>query len=249
MPSEDHCDTIRLTGKAKGIARTELWTGVRDGLPLQLGVIPFGLVFGVLGIASGLTPLQTILMSSILFGGASQVVFAQLWATGAPPVFVGTSVSVINLRHVLYSASVAPYLRQLPLCWRVLLAYLLTDEAYAVSIKHFAERPTNPLKHYHLLGAGLTLWVLWQISTILGVFASTTIPEKLSLGFAIPLTFIAIVAPAIRTRSDLLACVTSGGLVLGVQALPWNSSILVAALGGVLAGWLADRFKPPRMTE
>jgi predicted branched-subunit amino acid permease len=234
---------------AAGSARSEFWTGVRDELPLQLGVVPFGLVFGVLGIASGLTPLQTILMSSILFGGASQVVFAQLWATGAPPVFVGASVSVINLRHVLYSASVAPYLRQLPLGWRIALAYLLTDEAYAVSIKRFLERPANPFKHFHLLGAGMTLWFLWQISTMIGVFASATIPEELSLGFAIPLTFIAIVAPAIRTRPDLLACVTSGGIAIAGHSLPWNSGLLIAAVGGVLAGWLAHRFKQPRMAR
>ena len=197
-----------------GSARSEFWAGVRDELPLQLGVVPFGLIFGMLGISSGLTPLQTILMSSILFGGASQIVFAQLWANGAPPFFVGASVSVINLRHVLYSASVAPYLRQLPMRWRIALAYLLTDEAYAVSIKHFLERPTNPFKHFYLLGAGMALWVFWQISTIIGVFASATIPEELSLGFAIPLTFIAIVTPTIRTRPDLLACVTSAGLAL-----------------------------------
>ena len=224
-------------------ARSEFWTGVRDGLPLQLGVIPFGLIFGMLGIANGLTPLQTILMSSILFGGASQIVFAQLWANGAPPVFVGASVSVINLRHILYSASVAPYLRQLPLRWRITLAYLLTDEAYAVSIKRFLDRPTNPFRHFHLLGAGITLWVFWQISTMVGVFAGATIPEELSLGFAIPLTFIAIVTPAIRTRPDLLACVTSGGLALAGQGLPWNSGLLIAAIGGVLAGWLLHRFK------
>jgi predicted branched-subunit amino acid permease len=226
-----------------GSARSEFWAGVRDELPLQLGVVPFGLIFGMLGVTSGLTPLQTILMSSILFGGASQVVFAQLWANGAPPLFVGASVSVINLRHVLYSASVAPYLRQLPLRWRIALAYLLTDEAYAVSIKHFLERPTNPFRHFHLLGAGMTLWVFWQISTIIGVFASATIPEELSLGFAIPLTFIAIVTPTIRTRPDLLACVTSAGLALAGQGLPWNSGILVAAIGGVLAGWLLHSFK------
>src|SRR6056300_299358 len=93
----------------------EFWLGVRHELPLQLGVIPFGLVFGILGLASGLTGLQTILLSSILFGGASQVVFAQLWAAGVPPLIVGGSVSVVNLRHVLYSASVAQYLRHLPL--------------------------------------------------------------------------------------------------------------------------------------
>ena len=226
-----------------GSPRSEFWTGVRDELPLQLGVVPFGLIFGMLGISSGLTPLQTILMSSILFGGASQIVFAQLWANAAPPFFVGASVSVINLRHVLYSASVAPYLRQLPLRWRISLAYLLTDEAYAVSIKHFLERPTNPFKHFYLLGAGMALWVFWQISTIIGVFASATIPDKLSLGFAIPLTFIAIVTPTIRTRPDLLACVTSGGLALAGQSLPWNSGILIAAIGGVLAGWLLHHFK------
>lgn len=230
-------------------ASSEFWTGVRDELPLQLGVIPFGLVFGALGIASGLTPLQTILMSSIVFGGASQVVFAQLWATGAPPVFIGASVSVINMRHVLYSASVAPYLRRLPLHWRISLAYLLTDEAYAVSIKHFLENPANPFKHYHLLGTGMTLWLLWQITTTIGVFASMNIPEELSLGFAIPLTFIAIVAPAIRTRPDLLACITSGVLALAGDTLPWNSGLLIAAMSGVLAGWLAHHFHQPRIEQ
>lgn len=222
----------------KATAYTEFWTGFRDELPFQLGVIPFGLIFGMLGISSGLTPLQTILMSSILFGGASQVVFAQLWATGTPPTFIGASVSVINLRHVLYSASVAPYLRQLPLKWRIALAYLLTDEAYAVSIKHFLEHPTNPFKHFYLLGAGIALWFFWQISTVVGVFASATIPKELSLGFAIPLTFIAIVTPTIRTRTDLIACATSGVLALAGRGLPWNSGLLVAAIGGVLVGWL-----------
>ena len=232
-----------------GSASTEFWTGVRDGLPLQLGIVPFGLVFGVLGIASGLTTLQTILMSSILFGGASQVVFAQLWATGTPPLFVGASVSVINLRHVLYSASVAPYLRQLPLHWRILLSYLLTDEAYAVSIKRFFERSANPFRHFHLLGAGLTLWIFWQISTMIGVFASATIPEELSLEFAIPLSFIAIVTPAIRTRPDLFACVTSGGIALASNTLPWNSGLLIAVVGGIFAGWLAHRLEQPGMAQ
>ena len=180
---------------------------------------------------------------------ASQVVFAQLWATGTPPLFVGASVSVINLRHVLYSASVAPYLRQLPLHWRILLSYLLTDEAYAVSIKRFFERSANPFRHFHLLGAGLTLWSLWQISTMIGVFASATIPEELSLEFAIPLSFIAIVTPAIRTRADLLACVTSGGIALASKALPWNSGLLIAVVGGIFAGWLAHRLKQPGITQ
>jgi len=217
--------------------RTEFWTGVRQELPLQLGVVPFGLVFGVLGLASGLSPLQTILLSSVLFGGASQVVFAQLWGVGVPAPIVGASVSVINLRHALYSASISPYLRTLPLRWRIPLAYLLTDEAYAVSINRFTNEPASPYQHYHLLGTGLTLWVCWQIATITGVVFGATIPDSWSLGFAIPLTFIAIVAPAIRRRADVVACLTAGTLSIVGQPLPWKSWIILSAVGGILAGW------------
>ena len=218
----------------------EFWLGVRHELPLQLGVIPFGLMFGVLGLASGLTGMQTILLSSILFGGASQVVFAQLWAAGVPPLVVGGSIGVVNLRHILYSASMAHYLRLLPLGWRILLGYLLTDEAYAVSIRRFREEPNSPHQHYHLLGSGMTLWVAWQTSTIIGVIAGTTIPDSWSLSFAIPLTFIAVVVPSIRQRADLIACLVAATLSLICQPLPWKSWIIVAACGGIAAGWLTN---------
>jgi len=201
---------------AQRTATAEFWLGVRHELPLQLGVIPFGLVFGILGLASGLTSLQTILLSSILFGGASQVVFAQLWAAGVPPLIVGGSVSVVNLRHVLYSASMAQYLAHLPLRWRILLGYLLTDEAYAVSIKRFQDGPKTRYQ----------------------VIAGTTIPESWSLSFAIPLTFIALVAPSIRRRADLVACVVAAVLSLICQPLPWKSWIIISALGGIAAGWM-----------
>lgn len=219
----------------------EFWTGVRQELPLQLGVAPFGLVFGVLGVASGLTPLQTILLSSVVFGGASQVVFVQLWGGGVPAPIVGASVSVINLRHALYSASIAPYLRSLSLSWRIPLAYLLTDEAYAVTIHRLRNEPPSPHQHYHLLGTGLTLWVCWQITTVTGVMFGTTIPQSWSLGFAIPLTFIAIVAPTIRRRADLAACLTAGMISIAGQSLPWKSWIILAAIGGIAAGYLTHR--------
>ena len=132
----------------------------------------------------------------------------------------------------------AQYLRHLPLRWRILLGYLLTDEAYAVSIKRFQDGPHSPYQHYHLLGSGVTLWVAWQASTIAGVIAGTTIPDSWSLSFAIPLTFIAVVAPSIRRRADLVACVVAATLSLICQPLPWKSWIMVAACGGVAAGWL-----------
>jgi len=229
-------------------ASAEFWRGVSDELPLQLGVVPFGLVFGVLGMASALSPVQTILLSSILFGGASQVVFAQLWAAGVPPLVVGGSVGIVNLRHVLYSASMAAYLRHLPLGWRVALAYLLTDEAYAVSIKRFQDGPKSPHQHFHLLGSGMTLWVAWQLSTIAGVIAGTTIPDAWSLSFAIPLTFIALVAPRIRLRADLMACLVAAALSLLCQPLPWKSWIIIAAFGGIAAGWLTHHFSKKPLT-
>ena len=219
----------------------EFWSGVRDEVPLIFGVAPFGLVFGVLGIESGLTPLQTIMLSSILFGGASQIVFVQLWAAGVPALIVGGSVCVINLRHVLYSASVAAYLRPLPLRWRILLGYLLTDEAYAISIKRFRHEPPGPNQHFHLLGSGLLLWTSWQFATIFGVLVGGTIPESWSLSFAIPLTFIAVVAPILKTRADLAAVITAASISIIGQPLPWNSWLIIAAIGGILAGWLVSR--------
>ena len=158
-----------------------------------------------------------------------------------PAPVVGASVSVINLRHVLYSASVAPYLRSLPLQWRLPLAYLLTDEAFAVTINRFRDEAPSPFQHYHLLGTGITLWICWQITTVTGVVFGATIPESWSLGFAIPLTFIALVAPAIRRRADLAACLTAGTIAVAGQSLPWKGWIILAAVGGILAGWLVHR--------
>ncbi len=220
----------------------EFLLGIRDQLPLQLGVVPFGMVFGVLGIASGLSDWQTILMSSILFGGASQVVFAQLWMAGAAPWIVGTSVTVLNLRHVLYSVTIAKYLRPLSLGWRIILGYLLTDEAFAVSIKRFENTPPPENAHFHLLGSGLTLWSFWQISTIAGVWLGATLPAHLNLDFAIPMTFIAIVAPMLRQSPHLLAALSSGLVAVFGQGLPWNIWIIAAALTGILVGAFAERW-------
>jgi predicted branched-subunit amino acid permease len=233
-------DTANLPIKEPSAA-DEFWQGVRDELPLMFGVIPFGLVFGVIGTESGLTSLQTILLSSILFGGASQVVFAQLWAGGVPAFILGSSVCVINIRHVLYSASVASYLQHLSLGWRLLLGYLLTDEAYAVSIRRFTGGCSGKFQHFHLLGSGSLLWASWQTSTIAGVVVGETIPRSWSLTFAIPLTFIAIIAPIMRTRAEIAAAISAGSLAIVGQSLPWNSWLVIAALGGIAAGWLVNR--------
>ena len=223
--------------------KSEFIRGIMDQLPLQLGVVPFGLVFGVLGMASGLSAWQTILMSSVIFGGASQVVFAQRWMAGAAPIIVGSSVAVLNLRHVLYSVAVAKYLRPLSLRWRILLGYLLTDEAFAISIKRFEHDPTPRNAHYHLLGSGVTLWAFWQLSTIAGVVLGATLPAHLNLDFAIPMTFIAIVLPSLRHVPQVLAAVSSGLVAVFGQSLPYNLWIIAAAITGIVVGTQAEKWK------
>ncbi len=219
----------------------EFWKGVLAQLPVQLGVIPFGLVFGVLGIASGLTATQTILMSSIIFGGASQVVFAQLWSSGTSPIITGGSVAIINMRHIIYSANVSFYISSLPLRWRIILGYLLTDEAFAVSFQEFENK--NKFAHYHLLGGGLTLWVFWQISTVIGVFLGANIPPHLNLEFAIPLTFIAVILPTLKSLAQISTAVTASIIAIFSQDLPYGLWIIVASISGMFVGGLISQRK------
>ena len=217
----------------------EFWKGVLAQLPLQLGIVPFGLVFGVLGIASGLSVAQTILMSSIVFGGASQVVFTQLWSTGTSPIVTGGSVAIINMRHVIYSANISKYISVLSLKWRIALGYLLTDEAFAVSFQEFENN--NRFAHYHLLGGGLTLWFFWQISTIAGVLLVTKIPSNLNLEFAIPLTFMAIILPKLRSFAHLSAAIIASIIAIFGQNLPHNLWIILAAVIGMVVGGFIDK--------
>ncbi len=114
----------------------------------------------------------------------------------------------------------------------------LVTRSVLVTIDRLRNGVKSPFQHYHLLGTGMTLWVCWQITTVTGVVFGATIPDSWSLGFAIPLTFIALVAPAIRRRADLAACLTSGVLAIAGQPLPWKSWIILAGIGGILAGWL-----------
>ena len=222
----------------------EFRSGVKAGLPLQLGIFPFGAVFGVLGVESGLTPLQTFFMSSLLFAGTSQIIFAQLIALSTPIIILLGSVAALNARHLLYSASISDYLRDKPLRWRIILAYLLTDEAYAVSILRYQSRPHNAMMHYHLLGSGLLLWSVWQISTLAGIVLGSAIPDELALGFVIPLIFMAITLPLIKSRIEVATITTSTLCVFAFAHLPYNLWLLIAAVAGIAAGTATARFLP-----
>ena len=220
----------------------EFREGIRDGLPLQLGIVPFGVVFGVLGIESGLSVWQTFFMSSLLFAGTSQIIFAQLIAIATPALILLGSVAALNARHLLYSASISSYIRRQPLRWRLLLAYLLTDEAYAVSIVRYQNKPASPYMHYHLLGSGLLLWSVWQISTLIGILAGAAIPPSFALGFVIPLIFIAIILPMLKSKVEIATLGTSTACVFAFAHLPYNLWLLIAAVSGIIAGTLTAKW-------
>lgn len=221
----------------------ELWDGFKAVLPMMVGAAPFGLIYGVLAVGAGLSPAMAQAMSILVFAGSAQFITAQLVGAGAPSPVILFTIAIVNLRHVLYSASIAPYLQHLRPMWKWGLAYLLTDEAYAVVITRYnqAEHKAAPHRHWYLLGAGMGLWVCWQSSTAVGVFLGAQIPTYWSLDFAIALTFIAIVVPALKDRPNLVAALVAGVIAVIAAGLPYKLGLVVATIVGIMAGVGADR--------
>lgn len=217
--------------------------GVRSELPLLVGVFPFGLIYGASALASGLPPAAAQAMSAVVFAGAAQFIAVQLLHGGAPAAVVILTIAVVNLRHVLYSASVAPYVERLPLRWRSWLAYLLTDEAYAVTIVNYEAKGMAPTGHWFFLGAGVSLWATWQLSTALGIFLGTTVPAVWPLDFAVPLTFIALVMPTLIDRPASMAALSAGVISVMARGLPYQSGLMLAALAGIGVGMILERPK------
>ena len=210
--------------------------GIKDILPILMGVIPFGLIYGVSTRGAGIAPAAAQAMSFIVFAGSAQFVTAQLIGAAVPWGIIILTAVIINLRHALYSASVAPYLKRLHLLWRLLLAYLLTDEAYAVAITHYQQPGDVTRKHWYFLGTGLALWSTWQASTAIGVVLGTQVPASWSLDFTLPLTFIALVVPMLKDRAGLAAAVVAGTIAVLAAGLPLKLGLIVATLIGITVG-------------
>lgn len=218
------------------------WVGVRGQIPITAGVIPFGLIFGVLGVATDLTAVQTMAMSSIVFAGSAQFIGAQLIGSFTPMPIVWLTTFIVNVRHVLYSSTIGPDMQHLPRRWRYGLAYLLTDEAFATTAVHYANRAI-PLtfKHYYFLGAGLTLWVTWQISTVIGIFLGAEVPSSWSLDFTLALTFIGIVVPTLKSKPFLAAALSAGIIAILTFHFPYKLGLMISALSGIGIGYFLEK--------
>lgn len=226
-----------------GLRLKEFLAGCRDEAPLQLGVIPFGMLYGIGAVAAGMPVWLAQLTSMVVFAGAAQLVIVQMLSAAAGALPIGLTAALLNLRHLLYSASVAGHVRHLPRRWRVLLAYLLTDEAYAVAILRYTrpaaadqEQAEPDLRHWYFLGCGLTLWGCWQLSTALGIAFGARIPPEWDIDFAVPLTFIALLTLLVKERAGQAAALVAALAVLALAALPFRLGLVLAIVLGLLAG-------------
>ena len=223
--------------------KENLLKGFYDVSPLLLPVVPFGIIFGAIGIELGFGPYITYATSIIIFSGASQIVFFQLLSNGASSLIAITSSSVVSTRHLLYGAVVAQYLSKLSLIWKIFLSYLLTDQAFAVSQEFFKKNSNDVHKHYHLLGAGLTLWIVWQLTTVIGILLGSIVPEELGLSFTIPLTFLALLINYFRKIDHLIVIFLSGLSSILFYDAPLKSYIILSCVISLFIIFLINKFQ------
>lgn len=211
--------------------------------PILPGMLPFGMIAGVSAAEAGLDWTVGLMQSVLVFAGAAQIAMTQLMGENAVPLIIIATGLVINLRFLMYSASLAPHVNDIPGPWRWLMAYLLTDQAYALSVTRFpAARPRYSIRSRirFYMGVGVPLWIVWQAVAAAGYFLGGGVPEGWQLGFAIPLGFMAIMVPAVQDRASVAAAVVAAATSVAASALPYNLGLFLAALLGITTGILVE---------
>ena len=218
--------------------KSTYWRGVRSGLPFLLVIVPFGMLFGVLATEADLTIFQALAFSVVVIAGAAQFTALQLLQDGAPLLVVIASALAVNLRMAMYSASITPHLGPLPLWKRVITAYFLVDQSYACSILEFEDKPrmTVAEKFAFFMGVVTPICPPWYAATILGAWLGARVPETLGLDFALPIAFLAMIGPMLRTRAHMVAAGVAVVVALLAHGLPFNLGLIVGGVAGMLAG-------------
>lgn len=241
-PSPSPSPGTSPTPWATATVRDEFGRGARDVLPIMVGVVPFGLIVGVSGVGAGLTTADVLASSLLVFAGASQLAMIDLLGQGAPWLVAVLTAAVINVRMLMYSASMAPWFASVPLGQRAGAAYFLTDQSFALSVTHYAQGETTPrarLAYY--LGTAVPLWLNWQLVTVVGALAGAAVPDEVPLAATIPLVFLALLVPAVTDRPTLAAALVGGGVAVLAVPLPANLGLMVGALAGISVGVVLDR--------
>lgn len=217
--------------------------GLIDGLPFALTGIPFGLVYGIVAVEAGLDYLQAFSMSLLVFGGASQFAALAQLQDGAPALMAVAAGLMINLRMAIYSASLAPHMGMGPLWKRALASYMLVDNAYVCAITEFTRRPKQPIsdRFLYYFATATPICLSWMIATVIGIFGGRAIPASYGIDFAVPLAFVALIAPMLRNLAQVAAALVSVLSVVFLAALPYNSELILGGLLGMLVGSEVER--------
>lgn len=221
--------------------REEFLAGSREVAPSLVGTIPFGLVAGVAAVAAGLTPLQGIALSFLAFSGIAQMIACQLMAVGSPLAITVSAAAVVSLRLLMYSAALAPHIAHLDRRWRLLIAYMMTDQSFAMAVRRYSEPGERRHRHWHFMGSATTLYVTWQVAVVAGVLAGAGVPASWSLDFVVVLTFIALLVPVVRTRADVAAALVAGVVALASAGLPYRLSLIAGSIAGIAVGLAIER--------
>ncbi|HEV3106527.1 MAG TPA: AzlC family ABC transporter permease [Trinickia sp.] len=210
---------------------------------MMVGAAPFGMIFGTLVTSGPLHLWHGQLMSLAVFAGSAQFIALGLIAGHAGMALILATTFIVNLRHMLYSATLAPYVARLPTRWRLALAGLLTDEVFAVAYAHYRHAPPGAIGPHYFFGSGVAMYVNWQIWTLVGLLFGATFPRLQSLGldFAMVATFIAIVVPQLVALRFIAAAATAGALAWFCAAWPYKLGLLAAVAAGVAVGVVLSR--------
>lgn len=227
-------------------AGSDFVAGMQAMTPILISVLPFAMITGVVSVRLGLSAWQAAAGSVLMFAGTAQIAAMQLFAQGAPLLVILVTVFFINLRFVMYSASIALHIRGAAPWIKALAAYPLTDQSFMVSLYGFEQRHSRGRRLWFYAGAALSLWCAWQLALLAGAVLGGQLPEDWGLEFAVPLTFLALLIPAIVDRATLAATVVAASVAVAAHSLPWNMSLIAGALAGVAAGMATARLTGPR---
>ncbi len=224
------------------------WRGYRDCSPFILVVAPFGVLFGVIATDAGLNVLETMAMTVLVIAGAAQFTALALIEEQAPTLIVIAAALAVNLRMAMYSAALVPHIGGAPLLKRAFAAYFIVDQSFAVAVKtfEFDGGYTVAQKVAFIIGAASAIFPFWIGGTLIGALTGNAIPPEFSLDFAIPICFISIVAPMMRSLPHLVAAIVSIAAALVLSWMPFYLWLMVAALIAMVAGaqtelWLERR--------
>ena len=207
---------------------------------MLIGTMPFGFVAGVAAIAAGMSALEGMALSIFSFSGIAQLIVSQLIAAQSPFIVTVAAAFVVSLRFMMYSAALSPHLAHLDRRWRAGLAFLMTDQSFAMTVRRYGDPGDRQHKHWYFLGSALTLYVSWQAAVLVGIVLGASVPQAWSLDFAVVLCFIALLVPVVKTRANLAAALVAAAIALAAAGLPYRLALVVASITGIAAGLVVE---------